>query len=203
MLGRERTAREGPWMLAANHISHFDPPLISVAALRGVDWMAMVDLFANPLTAGWLRAIGSFPVNRRRSDPAAVRTAIGRLRAGRVVGMFAEGGLRDGAASVLGGARLKRGLGAIAQAASAPVVPSVILGSDRLYHPRRWAPLRGTTVWIGFGEALPPPPPGADADALDESAGEAMRALAGEMERVFALCEADFPKPPRERMRGA
>jgi 1-acyl-sn-glycerol-3-phosphate acyltransferase len=203
VVGRERTHREGAWILAANHIAHFDPPLIAAAVQRTVDWMAMADLFTNRFTGLWLRSIGSFPLDRERSDPMAVRMAIRRLRAGRVVGMFPEGGLRDGAASVLGGARLKRGLGAIARAAGASVVPCVILGSDRLYRIQRWLPLRRTRVWIGFGESMPPPARGTDPDGFDEKVADALRGVAGELRRVFELTDADFPKPPKERMRGA
>ena len=123
----------GAWILAANHISHFDPLLITATVPRKIDWMAMADLFRGRLLGAWLRASDCFPVVRFKPDRAALRTAIVRLEAGHAVGMFPEGGLRDGAASVLGGAPLLRGIRAVAQMAHAPLVPCVILGSDRLY----------------------------------------------------------------------
>ncbi len=101
--------RNGAWILASNHISHFDPPLIAIAAGRGIDWMAMVELFRQPFFAAWFRAIGMFPVDRARMDRETVRMALARLRVGHAVGMFPEGGIRDGASSVLEGAPFRPG----------------------------------------------------------------------------------------------
>ena len=92
----ERATAPGAWVLASNHISHFDPLLITATLPRAIDWMAMADLFAGRLLGAWLRASDCFPVVRFKPDRAALRAAIVRLEAGRVVGMFPEGGLRDG-----------------------------------------------------------------------------------------------------------
>jgi 1-acyl-sn-glycerol-3-phosphate acyltransferase len=62
--------------------------------------------------------------------------------------MFPEGGLRDGAASVLGGAALRRGIRAVAELGRAPVIPGVILGSDRLY-PQRKLEARSAGTYLG------------------------------------------------------
>jgi 1-acyl-sn-glycerol-3-phosphate acyltransferase len=135
-------------------------------------------------------------VQRFKADRGALRIAVERLRGGKVVGMFPEGGLRDGAASVLGGAPLLRGIRAVAEQGGVPVIPCVILGSDRLYRAANWRPLRRVPVWIGFGEALAP------SGAVEEKLAEALRSLAGEMRAHFGLSDDDFPKPPRERMQG-
>jgi 1-acyl-sn-glycerol-3-phosphate acyltransferase len=191
-----RARHQGPWLLAANHIAHFDPLLITSVVPRQIDWMAMADLFRPRLLGAWLRAADTFPVQRFKADRGALRTAVERLRAGRIVGMFPEGGLRDGAASVLGGAPLLRGIRAVAEQGGAPVLPCVILGSDRLYRAANWLPLRRVPVWIGFGEPFPP------VGAVEEKLADALRALALEMRAHFALTDDDFPKPPRERMQG-
>ena len=57
-------------------------------------------------------------------------TRVTRLKRGRVVGIFPEGGIRDGAHSVLEGAPLKPGIAALAQISGAPVVPCVLIGSE-------------------------------------------------------------------------
>lgn len=204
---RDRAGRAGAWILGANHISHFDPPLISARLWRKVDWMAFADLFKNAFVGGWLTRCDTFPFTREKADTRAVRTALQRLKVGHVVGIYPEGGLRDGEASVLGGAPLRRGIGAIAQLAQVPVVPCVILGSDRLYRAMNWLPLRRVPVWVGFGEALDPPAREGAAEAVraefEERLGVAMRNLAAEMRAHFGLTDDDFPKPPQERMRGA
>ncbi len=194
----ERARRPGPWLLASNHISHFDPLLLTSVVPGQIDWMAMADLFKPRLLGAWLRAADTFPVQRFTADRTAIRSAIRRLNGGKVVGMFPEGGLRDGTASVLGGAPLLRGIRAVAELGRAPVIPGVILGSDRLYRTANWKPARRVPIWIGFGEALD----GSGEVGLEERLGNALRALAAEMRGHFGLSDDDFPKPPRERMAG-
>src|SRR5277367_5922264 len=113
----ERSSLPGPCVLASNHISHFDPPLLSMAARRKIDWMAMKDLFKHPFTAFYFHSIDTFPVDRNNLDRASVKTALKRLKKGRVVGMFPEGGIRAGNTSVLEGAPMHPGAGALAQMA--------------------------------------------------------------------------------------
>jgi len=120
--------------------------------------MGMVELFRQPVVAAWLRAVDAFPVDREQMDRAAVRTALGRLRAGHCVGMFPEGGIRDGVRSVIEGAPIKPGVAGLAQMTNTPIVPCVIMGSDRIYIlPRLWRPGRRVPVWIAFGEPLSAP----------------------------------------------
>jgi len=201
VLHAERARVPGACILACNHISHFDPPIIAARIRRKVDWMATAELFSNRLLGAWLRGVDTFPVDRSRSDRASVRTTLERLKRGRMVGVFAEGGIRDGAASIIGGAAPVPGIGALAQMSGARVLPCIILGSDRLYAKRSYRPFRTITVWIGFGELLDCKTSEKAARAeLDGRLAAAMRALQCEMSGHFRLSEADLPKPPRERM---
>lgn len=203
VLHRERSGAAGRWILASNHISHFDPPLLSVAARRRVDWMGMAELFSHPWAAAWMRSVGAFPVNRTRADRAAVRAALERLSRDRVIGMFPEGGIRDGAHSALGGAPLRTGIGALAQLSGAPVVPCVIIGSDRLYRPSRWLPLRGAPVWIAFGEAITCAGRGRQSRVeFEATVARKLRDLADELREAYHLRDEDFPMPPQLRRIG-
>ena len=203
VLGAHHVPHTGPAILAPNHISHFDPPLLSISADRQVDWMAMEELFQNPLLARTLRWIGSFPVGRGKMDYAAVRTAIERLKGGRMVGVFPEGGLRTGPASVLEGAPLKPGVAALAQMTQAPVVPCAIIGADALYDPASWLPWRQTKVWIVFGHPLPPPSATGDKAAaraaFDEQLGDTIRDLYHRTVREENIPADCLPQTPQKR----
>jgi 1-acyl-sn-glycerol-3-phosphate acyltransferase len=203
VLGAHHIPPTGPAILAPNHISHFDPPLLSISADRQVDWMAMEELFQNPLLARILRWIGSFPVGRGKMDYAAVRTAIERLKDGRMVGVFPEGGLRTGPTSVLEGAPLKPGVAALAQMTQAPVVPCAIIGTDALYDPARWLPWRQTKVWIVFGHPLPPPSATGDKAAaradFDEQLGDTIRDLYHRTVREENIPADCLPQTPQKR----
>ncbi|PYL86813.1 MAG: hypothetical protein DMF17_05080, partial [Verrucomicrobia bacterium] len=133
VVGRKNANRDGGLLLAANHISHFDPFILSSVVGRKIDWMAMAEFFPNPLVGSFLRAVDAFPADRNRADRKTIRTAIERLKQGRVVGVFPEGGIRDGARSLLEGAPLRPGASTLAHIAGVPIVPCVIVGSDRLY----------------------------------------------------------------------
>jgi 1-acyl-sn-glycerol-3-phosphate acyltransferase len=203
VIGLDHVPHAGPAILAPNHISHFDPPLIGISADRQVDWMAMEELFENPLLAAVLRWIGSFPVGRGKMDYAAVRTAIERLKRGRMVGVFPEGGLRTGPASVLEGAPLKPGVAALAQMTQARVIPCAVIGTDALYNPGRWLPWRNTAVWIIFGEPLAPPAATGDKSAaraaFDEQLGNRIRELYQRTVREEKIPADCLPQTPQKR----
>src|SRR6266542_6110169 len=150
----ENANRDGAFLLAANHISHFDPFVISSVVRRKIDWMAMAEFFPLPLLGFFLRAVDAFPAERNRADRKTIRTAIERLKQGRIVGLFPEGGIRDGARSLLEGAALRPGASTLAHIAGVPILPCVIVGSDRLYSKTRWRPLRRTPIWIAFGDPI-------------------------------------------------
>lgn len=202
MLHPERASLRGPCILAPNHISHFDPPVLSLAAPRQIDWMAMAELFQNRAFGFLLHLLGTFPVARGRPDRASLRTAVNRLRAGRVVGIFPEGGIRDSEASILRSGKPRAGLSVVASMAGAPVIPVVIFGTDRLYNSRRWRRFRGTELWVGFGEPILPPPGSSEERARWEEAYVlALRSLAIEVAAHFGLDEDDWPLPPGVRMK--
>ncbi len=68
-------------------------------------------------------------LDRRRRDPAAARQVVERLRAGRVVALFPEGGFRRPAESVTAGGPFNPGVVRLAHLSGCPVVPAVVLGT--------------------------------------------------------------------------
>src|SRR5437773_7012564 len=198
----ENANHDGAFLLAANHISHFDPFIISSVVRRKIDWMAMAEFFPLPLLGLFLRAVDAFPAERNRADRKTIRTAIERLKQGRIVGLFPEGGIRDGARSLLEGAALRPGASTLAHIAGVPILPCVIVGSDRLYSKSRWLPLRRTPIWIAFGDPIPHFPdlekPAARA-CIEHELAAAFRRLYADLHGKFSLTPDDLPHPPRER----
>ena len=204
VVGWDYTNRAGGFLLASNHISHFDPPIISSVVRRKIDWMAMAEFFPIPGLGHFLKAVDAFPAARDRADRKTIRSAIERLKDGRIVGVFPEGGIRDGARSLLGGAPLRPGASTLAHMAGVPIVPCVILGSDRLYAKRNWLPLRRTPVWIAFGQAISHFPELEKSVArarIEQELADGFQRLYAELRRKFQLTRDDLPHPPRERMR--
>jgi 1-acyl-sn-glycerol-3-phosphate acyltransferase len=202
VLGSENVNRSGGFLLAANHISHFDPFVISSVVRRKIDWMAMAEFFRFTVVRFLLRAVDAFPADRDRADRKTIRTAIERLKDGRVVGLFPEGGIRDGARSLLESAPLRPGASTLAHIAGVPILPCVILGSDRLYSTKRWLPLRRTPIWIAFGNPISHSPDLERSQAREQIESEltsAFKNLYTDLQQIFRLTTDDLPHPPRER----
>src|SRR5207249_4280468 len=94
VVGGENTNCSGGFLLAANHISHFDPFLISLAVRRKIDWITMAEFFRLPIVGLALRAVDTFPAEQDRADRKTIRTAIERLKDRRIVSLFPEDGIR-------------------------------------------------------------------------------------------------------------
>jgi len=203
VLRPENANRNGAFLLAANHISHFDPFIISSVVKRKIDWMALAEFFPYPLLGHFLRAVDAFPVDRHRAQRATIRTTIKRLKAGGIVGVFPEGGIRDGAGSLLEGAPLRPGACTLAHIAAVPILPCVIVGSDRLYSKKGWFPLRRTPIWIAFGNPISHFPNLEKSVAraqVERKLTTAFKNLYAELQETFRLTPDDLPQPPRQRM---
>src|SRR5499427_2039219 len=206
VIGRENARCAGGFLLASNHISHFDPFLIGLRVSRKIDWMTMAEFFRPPALDFLLRSIDAFPAERDRADLKTIRTAIDRLKTGRVVGLFPEGGIRDGAGSLLEGAPLRPGAATLAQIADVPVVPCVVLGTDRFYSKEQWLPFRRTPVWIAFGKPISDFPGLERSQARERIESElaaVFKNLYAELRETFGLTTDDLPHSPGERSRVA
>ncbi len=139
---------EGGFVLAANHVSNFDPwplgmPLFPKRQLR---FMAKVELF-KPVLGPIIRNGGAFPVRRGERDREAIETAVELVRAGEIVVMFPEGTRRRKGLRKRFQPKVHSGAARIALAAEAPLVPAAIGGTDRL---SRLGPL-----WVRYGQPVP------------------------------------------------
>jgi 1-acyl-sn-glycerol-3-phosphate acyltransferase len=190
----------GPLIMASNHISHFDPSMVSGFFPRPLDWLAMEELFGTPFWKRIFTWLNCIPVDRGGGDRRSLREALRRLEAGRVVGIFPEGGIRAGEWSVLNGAPMKPGLAALSLLSGAPVVPCVLIGTDRLYKTSAW--LRRTTIWFLIGEAIEPPREGSSQELrrkLAEEISEAFVRMREEATVRFGLTSEDLPQTPQAR----
>src|SRR5260370_3654392 len=95
VLHAERAPRDGAYLLAANHTGAYDAPLLIAVHPRMIHWLSIVELFRHPLSRWFMTAFGALPLDRSKADTATVRRLLQLLKAGRVVGIFPEGGVRE------------------------------------------------------------------------------------------------------------
>lgn len=158
VLAPERANRSGGFILACTHLSHLEPIVVSCVVRRHVRWMARIEFYRARWGASVLNWGGAFPVDRFGYSLPAVRNAIRLAARGEVVGIFPEGEVSKGDRSVLRGAAIKRGVCAVAIHAKVPVVPVVVLGTDKLNRVAPWLPFKRARVWIAFGNDIVPDP---------------------------------------------
>lgn len=89
--GAERVPATGGGVVAANHLSAIDPPLVGALSPRTIYYMTKVELLAMPLVGDVLTWTGAFPVRRGEGDRDALRQAREIARDGHLVGVFVEG----------------------------------------------------------------------------------------------------------------
>jgi len=146
--GTENIPAEGGVIIAANHMSHLDPPLIGVCIRRRAVFMAKSSLFHVPVI-GWFVRRFSIPVDRDTARPSAIKEAVNRLKQGELIVMFPEG-TRSREGDVGGG---KRGVAMVAALGRAKVVPALIEGTERAL-PVGAVFLRPARVRVSFGRPL-------------------------------------------------
>lgn len=141
--GREHVPRSGGLIVASNHISFFDPPLIGIAAVRELHFLAKEELFRPPVFGSLIRTYNAIPIRRGVADLSGLSKAIEVLRGGEALIMFPEGSrMRDGELHPA-----RPGVGMLAVGTDALIVPCYISGSDR---PGGWITRRARLrVWFG------------------------------------------------------
>jgi 1-acyl-sn-glycerol-3-phosphate acyltransferase len=113
----------GPCIVAANHESLLDPPLLALAARQPLHFLAKVELWRYRPGAWLMDALGGIPIRRDRRDLVSLGRAEELLHAGESVALFPQGTVRGGTWT--------RGAARLALATGAPLVPVRIVGSGR------------------------------------------------------------------------
>jgi 1-acyl-sn-glycerol-3-phosphate acyltransferase len=91
VIGAERVPPDGALILAPNHRSMLDIPVLVVAAPRKVTFMAKQELYGNAGLSMLWRKLGGFPVRREIADLRAMDTALALLDRGEAVAVYPEG----------------------------------------------------------------------------------------------------------------
>lgn len=178
--GRENVPGNGGMIMAANHLSNWDPPMAGTYMPRPVAYMAKEELFRPAVAGAVIRSLYAFPVKRGAADRSAIKTALSVLKQGLCLGVFPEGTRsRDGR---LG--RAESGVALLAAMGRVPVVPTAIIGTNRIFQNGGLLP----RIKIIFGEPLYFEGKHNDKEALNAFAQKIMNRIAAMIDENEAGC---------------
>lgn len=147
--GKKSVPRKGAVIIASNHLSFLDPPLIGISSPRRLHYMAVAEVFKCFFIGNLSRKLGAFPVKRRGADIEATKKALKILRKGEAMLIFIEG-TRSPSGNLL---EPKPGVGMLAYRTKAMVIPTLIVGSNRAL-PFKSRLIRPRKIAVSFGRPL-------------------------------------------------
>ena len=144
-VGRELVPDTGPLILAGNHASWLDGPLVVAECPRLVRCLTKVELYGGRL-GQFLYLIGQIPIDRGRPDRTALQASLAELKDGGAIGMFPEGTRGSGELDAV-----HDGVAWLAVRSGAKIVPVACLGTAAALPKGAKFPKR-TPVKVVFGK---------------------------------------------------
>ena len=145
----ERLIEDGPALICSNHVSFFDPPLVSVSFQKEIHFLARHTLYSNPAARWIFPRVNVTPIDQDRASMAGLKTAVRLLKDGHRVLIFPEGSRSpDGQLQPAAG-----GAGLVVAKSRAPVIPLRLFGAYEAL-PYGASTPRFTTVTAVVGEPL-------------------------------------------------
>ncbi len=145
----ERVPATGPAILAANHASFFDPPLVGAGLQRTICYLARDTLYTNPLLTTVLHQLNTIPVDREGGGAKGLKAIMDRLTGGAAIILFPEGTrTHDGQFRPA-----RAGIGLLVAKSQCPVIPIRIFGSYEAFSRHHRVP-RPHQMIVKYGRPL-------------------------------------------------
>ncbi len=139
----------GPVILASNHASILDPPLVGAGVRREINYLGRESLFRFPVVGWLLRNVNTVPVDREGGGAAGLKAILVRLLDGGAIILFPEGTrTRDGNLQPA-----RSGIGLTVIKSTAPVVPVRVFGTFKAYGRQMRFP-RPRRVAVKYGQPM-------------------------------------------------
>lgn len=165
--GKENIPSTNDFIVAGNHLSTLDPPLLAAVLNRPIAYMAKKELFENPFMRWWLNWLGTFSVDREHLGVSTIKTVLTIKKTDWVLGIFPQGTRQEpGTIS-----NITKGFASLAKSTKCGILPVGITGTQEAKH----IPFSGKVV-VRIGEIIP------YSDNVDDMVakwGEAMQQLTG------------------------
>lgn len=141
----------GGAIIAANHLSNIDPPLLAMAWPEELSFLAHECLFQSRFLNWIVSNYNGHPIKDKSANLASVRLSCELIKAGRKVVIFPEG-IRSADGSM---GPFKKGIGLLASQTQAPIIPCYLQGSFDVWPPHKPFPRFQGKIQIVFGSPIP------------------------------------------------
>ena len=150
VIGHKNIPARGSFILAGNHVSYLDPPMVSAACRRKIFFLASSHLYKKGFLNWWYTSVDCIKVNSGKAgDRGAIKKILDCLKKGKPVAIFPEGTRsEDGTMK-----EPLSGIGFIALKSQAPVVPCFLKGSEKIL-PRGAKSFKSGRVSVYIGEPI-------------------------------------------------
>ena len=144
--GKENIPDDNNFIVAANHLSTLDPPLVCGVMNKPVAYMAKKELFENPFLCWWLNWLGAFAVDREKLGVSTIKTVKNLKNTGWVLGIFPQG-TRQEAGEI---SHITKGFASLAKSTKCGILPVGITGTQEV---KRF-PFSGKII-VRIGKVIP------------------------------------------------
>lgn len=191
VIGLENVPLQEGCLLASNHLSRLDPPLVYIALDTDRATALVAEKYQkNPFFRWIIDIVGGIYINRGEADLSALRQARDFLQRGGLLGIAPEG-TRSRTGALI---PAKTGAAYLADRANAPIVPIAITGTEKVF--RQLLRLRRPSLRIEFGKPfrLPPLDRRDRAGSLQRNTDEIMCRIAAMLPEAYRGVYADHPR---------
>jgi 1-acyl-sn-glycerol-3-phosphate acyltransferase len=144
--GFENVPKDNAYIVAPNHLSTLDPPMIAAILPRPVAFMAKKELFNNPILRWWLNWLGAFAVDRENLSVSTIRTVLTIKKTEWVFGIFPQG-TRQIPGTI---SHITKGFASLAKTTKCGILPVGLIGTNESKH----IPFTGKII-VKIGEMIP------------------------------------------------
>lgn len=144
--GKENIPENNDFIIAANHLSTLDPPLICGVMNKGVAYMAKKELFENLFLRWWLDWLGAFAVDREKLGVSTIKTVKNIKETGWVLGIFPQGTRQEPGEIT----NITKGFASLAKSTKCGVLPVGITGTQEV----KRIPFSGKII-VKIGKLIP------------------------------------------------
>ena len=155
IIGLDNIPQTGAVVLACNHVSNFDPPLVGgfVGLKRDPIYIIKKELLSVPLIGAMLKSFGFIAIDRYKkgSDMQSLKQALKVIKEGKALFIFPEGTRSKTGKPI----KPKAGIGFLLWHCQAPVVPIKVFNTEKMPFTRELKVVIGKPFMLTKHEGKP------------------------------------------------